>query len=76
LISIMVIQLYGWKNFVIGINIGITGFLLVHAIIHPKVWGIPSTDITRLFLLINAFLNLKLAHAISTKHKSKYSVKN
>ena len=76
LLSIMVIQLYGWKNFVIGINIGITGFLLVHAIIHPKVWGIPSTDRTRLFLLINAFLNLKLAHVISTKHKSKYSVKN
>ncbi len=66
-LSIILIQFYGWKHFIIGMNIGITGFLLVHAAIYSKVWGIYFTDISSLFLVVNAFFNLRLAYMISLK---------
>ena len=66
-LSIILIQFYGWKHFIIGMNIGITGFLLVHAAIYSKVWGIYFTDISSLFLVVNAFFNLRLAYMISIK---------
>ena len=74
--SAIFVQLYGWKNFIVGINIGIAGFLLVHATFFPKVWGIYSVDISRLFLIINAFFNIRLAYLISTRQKLEYLIKN
>ncbi len=56
-----------WKWFAIGSSLGVAGCLTVHAIMSPAVWAMPSLDISRGFLGVNAFLCVALACLASKK---------
>ncbi|MEA5509790.1 S8 family peptidase [Crocosphaera sp. UHCC 0190] len=50
-----------WKWFAVGTALGVASCLTVHAAIAPGVWGMPSVDISRAFLGVNALLCIGLA---------------
>ena len=56
-----------WKWFAIGTSLGVAGCLTVHAIISPVVWTMPSLELSRAFLGVNAFCCLGLACLASKK---------
>ncbi len=49
------------KLFAVGISLGVASCLTVHAVMNPAVWGMPSVDISRIFLGVNAVLCFGLA---------------
>lgn len=49
------------KLFAVGISLGVASCLTVHAVMHPGVLGMPSVEISRTFLGINAVLCFGLA---------------
>ncbi|GBF82772.1 peptidase [Aphanothece sacrum FPU1] len=50
-----------WKWFAVGVSLGVASCLTVHAILSPSVWLMPSVDISRWFLGVNALLCIGLA---------------
>ncbi|ACB53639.1 protease [Crocosphaera subtropica ATCC 51142] len=56
-----------WKWFAIGTSLGIAACLTVHAIMSPTVWGMPSLEISRAFLGVNALACVGLAGLASKK---------
>jgi serine protease len=65
LIPLVLISLFlghpSWKWFAIGSTLGITAFLTVSAVYDPAVWGLGSSNLARIFLLVNALLCYGLA---------------
>ncbi|MEA5572331.1 DUF5942 domain-containing protein [Calothrix sp. UHCC 0171] len=53
-----------WKWFAIGSSIGMAACLGVSSITDPAVWGLGTSILARLFLVVNAFLCFGLAHFI------------
>ncbi|MDJ0728625.1 MAG: S8 family peptidase [Crocosphaera sp.] len=56
-----------WKWFAIGTSLGVAACLTVHAIMSPAVWAMPSLEVSRAFLGVNAFLCVGLACLASKK---------
>jgi serine protease len=56
-----------WKWFAIGTSLGVAACLTVHAVMSPAVLAMPSLDISRAFLGVNAFLCVGLACLASKK---------
>lgn len=50
-----------WKWFAIGSSLGMTAFLTVSAIYDPAIWGLGNSNLSRIFLLVNALLCYGLA---------------
>lgn len=50
-----------WKWFAIGTSLGVAGCLMVHAVISPAVWMMPSLTVSRAFLGVNALACIALA---------------
>ncbi|MTJ09381.1 S8 family peptidase [Anabaena sp. UHCC 0204] len=65
LIPLVLISLFlghpSWKWFAIGSTLGITAFLTVSAVYDPAVWGLGSSNLARIFLIVNALLCYGLA---------------
>ncbi|XHU96723.1 MAG: peptidase S8 [cyanobacterium endosymbiont of Rhopalodia gibba] len=55
------------KSFVLGISLGVASCLTVHAVMNPAVLGIPSVDISRIFLGVNVILCFGLVWLIVRK---------
>ena len=58
------------RLFGVGISLGVASCLTVHAFMNPAVWGMPSSDISRIFLVVNATLCFCLAW-LTTKSENK-----
>ncbi|WP_267383504.1 S8 family peptidase [Cyanobacterium sp. uoEpiScrs1] len=58
------------RLFTIGISLGIASCLIVHVVISPIVWGMPSVNISRFFLAVNSTLCFGLAWLMAKKNKT------
>jgi serine protease len=58
-----------WKWFAIGSSIGMAACLGVSSITDPAVWGLGTTILSRIFLVVNALLCFGLAHFVVTNEE-------
>ncbi|MGP0128696.1 MAG: S8 family peptidase [cyanobacterium endosymbiont of Rhopalodia musculus] len=69
----LIVLLLGYgpgKSFAVGISLGVASCLTVNAVTNPAVWGMPTVNISRIFLVVNAILSFGLAW-LTTKREDK-----